>query len=148
MHETGPVKVTPPDGDAYPQLTYEFANGVRIYHGGGWDGILNFRGTTGEISEKGDRNGNKPQPPDIYIPNYKGQGGIFGDFLHCVRTRERPFRDIERGHRTATVAHLGNIAYWLNRTLRWDPVKEVIIDDPEANRWLDRPKRIRPWSMS
>ena len=24
---------------------------------------------------------------DIYIPNYKGTGGIFGDFVHCIRTR-------------------------------------------------------------
>ncbi len=68
LHETGPVEIIPPDGTDHPQLTYVFANGVKIYHGGGWDGILNFRGTEGEISEKGDRAGNKPEPPDIYIP--------------------------------------------------------------------------------
>jgi hypothetical protein len=147
LHETGPVEIIPPDGGQYPQLTYVFANGVKIYHGGGWDGILNFRGTEGEISEKGDRAGNRAEPPDIYIPNYKSDGGIFGDFLQCVRTRELPFRDIERAHRTATVSHLGNIAYWLNRRLKWDPVKQEIIGDPEAGRWLDRPKR-SPWSMS
>jgi predicted dehydrogenase len=147
LHETGPVEVIPPDGKEHPQLTYVFANGVRIYHQGGWDGILNFRGTEGEISEKGDRSGNKQTPPDIFIPNYKGDGGIFGDFLHCVRTRELPFRDIERAHRTATVSHLGNIAYWLNRRLKWDPVKEEIIGDAEASRWLDRPKRA-PWYLS
>jgi len=147
LHETGPAEIIPPDGEEHPQLTVKFANGVKIYHGGGWDGILNFRGTEGEISEKGDRDRNKQTPPDIYIPNYKGSGGIFGDFLHCVQTRERPFRDIEIAHRTATVCHLANIAYWLNRPLKWDPVKEEIIGDPEANRWLDRPKR-EPWSMS
>ena len=147
LHRTGPVEVIPPDGKDYPQLTVKFANGVRIYHGGGWDGILNFRGTEGEISEKGDRNGNKQAPPDIYIPNYKGHGGIFGDFLHCVRSRELPFRDIEVAHRTATVCHLSNIAYWLNRPLKWDSAKEEILGDPEANRWLDRPKR-EPWSLS
>ena len=72
--------------------------------------------------------------------------GIFGDFLHCVRTREKPFRDIERAHRTASHCHLGNIAYWLNRKLTWDPEKEEIIGDPEASRWLDRTKR-EPWSL-
>jgi hypothetical protein len=147
LHQTGPVEIHPPDGKDYSRLTYKFANGIRIYHGGGWDGILNFRGTEGEISEKGDRAGNKPAPPDIYIPNYKGNRGIFGDFIHCVKTRERPFRDIEIAHRTATVCHLGNIAYWLNRPLRWDAVKEEIVGDTEANRWLDRPKR-EPWSLS
>jgi len=147
LHETGPVEVIPPDSKDYAQLTVKFANGVRIYHGGGWDGILNFRGTEGEISQKGDRQGNKQTTPNIYIPNYKGHGGIFGDFLHCVRSRELPFRDIEIAHRTATVCHLANIAYWLNRPLKWDPVKEEIIGDPEANRWLDRPRR-EPWSLS
>ena len=39
------------------------------------------------------------------------------------------------------------LAYWLNRPLKWDPVKEEIIGDPEANRWLDRPKRAA-WSLS
>ena len=146
LHRTGPVEVVPPDGD-HPQLTVKFAGGIQIYHGGGWDGILNFRGTEGEISEKGDRNQVKGDPPDIYIPDYKGRGGIFGDFLHCVRSRELPFRDIEVAHRTATVCHLANIAYWLNRPLKWDAEKEEIIGDPEANRWLDRPKR-EPWSMA
>ena len=83
----------------------------------------------------------------MYIPNYKGHGGIFGDFLHCVRTREKPFRNIEVAHRTATVAHLGNIAYWLGRPLKWDPEKEEIIGDPEASRWLDRTRR-EPWSIT
>lgn len=147
LHETGPVEIIPPDGGEYPQLTYVFANGVRLYHGGGWDGIINFRGSEGEISEKGDRAGRKVEPPDIYIPHYKGTGGIFGDFLHCVKSRELPFRDIERAHRTATVSHLGNIAYWLNRRLRWDPVREEILDDVEANRWLDRPHR-SPWCLA
>ena len=49
-----------------------------------------------------------------------------------MRTREVPFRSIERAHRTATVAHLGNIAYWLKRRLRWDPVKEEFTGDEEA----------------
>ena len=69
------------------------------------------------------------------------------NFIECVKTRELPFRDIEIAHRTATVCHLGNIAYWLNRPLKWDSEKEEIIGDPEANRWLDRPKR-KAWSLS
>ena len=148
LHETGPVEVIPPDGKDYPQLTYVFANGVRLYHGGAWGGSMSFRGTKGECPDrsaagKGDR---KSAPPDIEIPNYKGTGGIIGDFIHCVRTRERPFRDIEVAHRTATVCHLGNIAYWLNRRLKYDPVKEEIVGDAEAGRWLDRPKRA-PWRI-
>jgi len=146
LHQTGPVEIIPPDGRDNPLLTYVFANGVRIHHGGGWGGLLSFRGTRGETPTRA-KDGKEPPLPDIQIPNYKGRGGIFGDFLHCVQTRERPFRDIELGHRTATVSHLGNIAYWLKRPLKWDPVKEEIVGDAEAARWLDRPMR-EPWSLA
>jgi hypothetical protein len=147
LHETGPVEILPPSESENQRLTYRFANGIRIYHGGGWGGILSFKGTEGEIPRRGGEERDRERPPEIHIPNYRGRGGIFGDFVHCVGTRERPFRDIELAHRTATVSHLGNIAYWLNRRLKWDPVKEEIIGDPEASRWLDRPKR-EPWSLS
>ena len=142
LHETGPVEILPPDGKEVKHLTYRFANGIRIYHGGGKDGLLTIRGTKGLITEK-----SKEPPPGIVIPNYKGHGGLIGDFLHCVRTRQRPFRDIEVAHRTVTVCHLGNLAYWLNRPLKWDPVKEEIIGDEEASRWLSRPMRA-PWHLS
>jgi len=145
LHRTGPVEVIPPDGKDVKHLTYVFANGVRLHHGGAWGGMLSFKGTDGEIPSR--VKGARPEtPPDIHIPNYKGNGGIFGDFLHCVRTRERPFRDIEIAHRTLTVCHLGNIAYWLKRPLKWDPVKEEIIGDPVAARLVDRPKRA-PWTL-
>jgi hypothetical protein len=53
---------------------------------------------------------------------------------------------VEIGCRTVTVCHLGNIAYWLQRPLRWDPQREVIVGDDEASRWLDRAKR-EPWNL-
>ena len=140
LHETGPVKITPPDGKDVQQLTYEFASGVKIYHGGGWGGILSFRGTENEIPFRNNSK-NRPSPPSVHIPNYKGQGGLSGDFIHCVKSREKPFRDIERAHRTATHCHLGNIAYWLKREITWDPDKEEVLGDPEVSRWLDRPNR-------
>jgi len=147
LHTTGPVEVLPPNGKDRPQLTYVWANGLRMYHHGGWGGAMCFRGTKGEIPARGDRKGAKDaKPPSIDIPNYKGGRGIFGDFIHCVKTRERPFRDIEIAHRTVSVCHLGNIAYWLKRPIKWDPVKEQIIGDEEATRWLDRPKRA-PWCI-
>ncbi len=143
LHMTGPTEITPPDGKDVKQLTYKFANGVKIYHGGGWAQLC-FKGSEGKIpGPKGTR---KKSPPNIQIPNYKGSGGLIGDFLHCVRTRQKPFRDIEVAHRTATHAHLGNIAYWLKRPLKWDPVKEEIIGDKEAARWLDRAAR-EPWGL-
>ena len=144
LQDTGPVEVLPPDGQDNKLLTFVFENGLRMHHTGGWGGNLSFRGTLGELP---DRTGKLPkQPPNIHIPNYPGSGGIFGDFLTCVRTRQRPFRDIEVAHRTVTVCHLGNIAYRLGRPLKWDHVKEEFVGDDEATRLLDRPKR-EPWRL-
>ena len=63
------------------------------------------------------------------------------NWLECIKTRKRPVADVEIGHRSATVCHLGNIARLLGRRLRWDPIAEVFIDDPEANLYLDRARR-------
>ena len=40
----------------------------------------------------------------------------------------------------------GNIAYWLNRPLQFNPETEEILGDPEAARWLERPMR-EPWVL-
>lgn len=49
--------------------------------------------------------------------------------------------DVEIGHRTATICHLGGIARRLGRKLRWDPATKTFPGDEEANTHLDRPKR-------
>ena len=43
------------------------------------------------------------------------------DWLNCIRSRKKPIADVEIGARSVTVCHLGNLAYWNHRTLRWDP---------------------------
>lgn len=63
------------------------------------------------------------------------------NWLDCIRTRRRPVADVEIGCRSVTVCHLGNIAMWLGRTIRWDPAAEEIVGDAQAARWLERPKR-------
>ena len=68
------------------------------------------------------------------------------NFLDCVKSRARPSADVEEGHRSATMCHLGNIATRLRRSLRWDAEKEICTGDPEATRWLSRRYR-KPWSL-
>ncbi len=63
------------------------------------------------------------------------------NWLDCIKSRERPIADVEIGHRSATVCHLGNIARFVGRKLRWDPVKEEFQDDADANTYLDRVRR-------
>ncbi len=80
------------------------------------------------------------------MPIYKGSGGIYGDFIECVKTREKPFRDIELAVNTVTVAAMGIIAYTLERSLKWDAATQQFVGDAEANRFLDRARR-EPWQL-
>ncbi len=43
--------------------------------------------------------------------------------------------------RTKIVCHLTNLSIRLGRPLKWDPEKEVIVGDEEANGWLAREQR-------
>jgi len=67
-------------------------------------------------------------------------------FIDCLRTRKRPFADIEAGHRATNPGHLMNIAWRLGRRVRWDPQREEVIGDPEAGDLLAKRYR-KPWSL-
>ena len=73
-------------------------------------------------------------------PNREGNNH-HANWLECIRTRQRPSTDAELGHRAAALGHLTIIAYQLQRSLKWDPVKEEFPDDEAANRLLTRAKR-------
>ncbi len=80
------------------------------------------------------------------VPKYAGSGGISGDFIDCVKTRNKPFRDIEYAINTMAVPHLATIAYKLNRSLKWDAGKQAFIGDAEADRLRHRARR-EPWQI-
>jgi predicted dehydrogenase len=68
------------------------------------------------------------------------------NFLDCVKTREKTITPIEVACRSITVGLLGEIAMLLERKVRWDPEKEMFVNDDEANRMLSRPMRA-PWHL-
>lgn len=68
------------------------------------------------------------------------------DFLQCVRTRERFALDEIKGHRSSTLVNLGACALRLNRTLQFDPDKQLFVGDDAANRLIDQPMRT-PWKI-
>jgi predicted dehydrogenase len=63
------------------------------------------------------------------------------NFLDRVRDGKKPHADIEEGHKTTRLCHLGNIAYRLGRTLKFDATAETIPGDAEANKLLGRTYR-------
>ena len=150
MDDSGPVEIIPPeDPKATRGVRFLYANGVEMIHGDS-GGVL-FIGTEGKILVNRGKFeatptalGEDPLPDNaIRLYNSYNHGK---DFLDCMRSRKRPICDVEIGCRSVTVCHLGNLAYWHHRHLKWDPAKEQFIGDPEANQWLDRPKR-GPWKV-
>jgi hypothetical protein len=69
------------------------------------------------------------------------------NFLDCVKSRQKPNADVEEGHRSAVMCHLGNISTRLGRSLKWDAAKEQVVGDAEANKMLSRPYR-GPWKLA
>lgn len=69
------------------------------------------------------------------------------DFLDAIRNNRRPNADIEIGHLSAALAHLGNLASRVGRELRFDPATESLDGDPEASRLLRREYRTGHWAV-
>lgn len=73
--------------------------------------------------------------------------GPQNDVLHvknlcdAIRTGTKLNADALVGHYSSSLAHLANIATRLGRSLAFDPVKEQIVDDPEANALVSREYR-------
>ena len=65
----------------------------------------------------------------------------FRNFIDCIYSRQETIVPAETGHRSASIAHLCNIAMVLNQNLEWDPKTERFINNTFANALLDRPMR-------
>jgi len=66
------------------------------------------------------------------------------DFLDCIKTRAKPAANADVTRRGHIVSHVAAIGWRLGRKVRFDPVKEVFLDDVEANRMCSRARRA-PW---
>jgi predicted dehydrogenase len=63
------------------------------------------------------------------------------NFIDCVKNGQRPNADIEEGHLSTRLCHLGNIALRVHRTLRFHVATESCTGDQEANQLLGRSYR-------
>jgi len=153
MDESGPVEVVPPaDPKSGQGVKWIYADGVELIHAGyqGRGGV-NFVGSGGVVYV--DR-GKLQSWPDAVVkdPLKPGEVHLYQspghqrDWLNCIATRKRPICDVEIGARSAAVCHLGNLAYWNGRRLKWDPKAWRFVGDDQANQWLDRPRR-EPWQL-
>jgi predicted dehydrogenase len=166
MDESGPVKITGTatfnknkwfETPETAKQEFTYANGVTVFcslGAGGYPGGVTFEGEKGTIYVKRGSitvtlNGEKvPDPYKLPTGDVKlyVSKGHHADWLECIKTRKNPICDVEIGHRSATVCHLGNIAIRTGKSLVWDPVKEQITNDADAAAMTTRPYR-SPWKL-
>lgn len=171
---TGPVEVEgrgkfPPRDALFNtaeefDLNYRYANGVTLNVVSKGPGIR-FEGTEGWIGFEGWRGPLQASNPKILeskigpnevhlyrpgevVPRTEGmKGGEHRNFIDCVKSRKPCYAPAETGHRTITIAHIGNIAMMLGRKLKWDPKAEQFVNDAEADAMLSRKQR-EPWTLA
>jgi predicted dehydrogenase len=68
------------------------------------------------------------------------------EFIRAVRERKWPSADIEKGHYATNPGHLMNIAWKVGRQIWWDPEREEVIEDPEAQALVSKVYRA-PWRL-
>ena len=148
------------------QTTYQFDDWVLTYtnqvcNGRGFDGHgygIQFHGTDAtlfvdrggyELMPEYDREGVEIRPRTGALRGRSVSSGNLEhhqNWLECIRTRERPTCDVEIGHRSTVLPHLGNIAYRTASRLEWDGNRERCAGNKAANALVSRHYR-RPWKI-
>ncbi|MHC4534897.1 MAG: Gfo/Idh/MocA family protein [Planctomycetota bacterium] len=171
MEESGPVEFIHPSSGQYPTLTYKYTNGTLLHLVDNWSMVKNVYKAVPEtarlagnfggifVGEKGwvtsmTTGGPIEGGPETLFEEMKlttrhvnpGENNHHDNWFDCIRTRRKPSCDAELGHRTASLGHLTIIAHKLQRSLKWDPVKEEFPGDEAANRLLFRAMR-SPWRI-
>lgn len=161
--DSGPVKIDG-KGTFHPQkwhevsetcrVTHTYDDGIEVIVGQGQKDVPNgttFIGSEGRIFVNRGKLVVDPEElaktplPEGAVRLYES-GDHKQNFLDCIKSRERPICDVEIGHRSATVCHLGNIAIDLARPLEWDPVAEEFPGDADANERRHKIYR-SPWAL-
>jgi predicted dehydrogenase len=150
MDGSGPIEVhagDEPDEPNDAHVRWQYANGTVMETGDGPRPGGKFFCERGQMDI--DRNRFNIMPEELKRELLRGVGSLsetpeethMQNFLDCIRTRRRPNADVEIGHRSVTVGHLGNIARWVGGRLAWNPVAERFTNSDKANGHLDREHR-------
>ena len=139
----GPVKISPAGYGPFEQLTFEYDNGVIIteepYNGG--EQGLQIYGENGWLKVcRGSFRASDPkfEKMDLGVEKgaYESQSAHRRIWIDAVKAHVDPNCPVETGHTSCTVCNLGNIAIQLGRPVRWNPIVQKFMDDPEATKLL------------
>jgi len=142
----GQGEVDPKQSTNEPLVGRISQSGIRFEGTDGWIDSHKWRGALkacrGEMLDAGiDPEKVKIYRPSEIVPGPSDNGGEYRNFFDCEKSHQRTYTPAETGHRTITIAHMGNISMLLGRRLAWEPEGERFINDPEANRILRRKQR-------
>jgi predicted dehydrogenase len=157
LGETCPVLYPYVGNDSGVGMATRFANGVEmVLDRSSWHGScgVRYEGSEGWVACADGYSRPEVSRPSLladyakllqdYLSRTGRRMGHMRNFLDCVRTRQQPVANAVVMHRSMTTVHAANIAMWLKRDVRFDPVKEEFVNDPEANRLRVRASR-QPW---
>jgi predicted dehydrogenase len=114
------------------------------------DSGVEFYGTKGQmfLSRRGKVQATTDRNQKIELGVTQGaqdEQSHVGNFLSAIRSGTPLNAEIEIGHLSSALCHLGNLATRLGRSLRFDPATERIIGDPDADRLVSREYRASHW---
>ncbi len=129
--------------DEKKMIQFEVRHWCTNKEGGATVGNI-FYGSEGHMVIKGYNTyetylGRKNEPG----PSGKAGGDHYANFIKAVRLHDQSVLNgpVETAHLSSALAHLGNIAYRLDRVLEFDPASERFVDDEDANDMLSRDYR-------
>lgn len=131
-------------------ITYRYASGVIVRCGQEFRQGVTFETDRGTVFVNRGRCEAKPAEllPEEFA-SFQGSDFTrqhFENWKECIRSRKLPTCDVEIGHRSATVCHLGNIASRAGRRITWDPKAEKVVGDEELQARTHKPYR-SPWKL-
>ena len=133
---------------AYPDATIVWEHRLWSTHGvEGRSAAAAFYGDAGTLVV--DRGGWKVYDQSETIASDTSEQLIahLRNFVDCIKTRSQPVADIETGHVSSALCHLGNIAYRVGREVAFDPASRTVTGDPNADLLLSRAYR-SPWTLA
>lgn len=159
LADTSAVEYEYPEKGINGGMTVRFANGVQlIAQLDGWRGScgVRYEGSEGWVATADGYERPDVSAPQLFadykklVKDYTSRTSRplnhVRDFLDCVKERKQTVAHAGVAHRTMTTNLIMDICLDLKRSLKWDPVKEEFVGDPEANKMRSRVMR-EPWRV-
>ncbi|MBU3664381.1 MAG: Gfo/Idh/MocA family oxidoreductase [Chthoniobacterales bacterium] len=152
MDESGPVLFVPKGFEGAPEQYHQYADGLKVTASLGQPPspagkfMIRFVGTNGEVGVS--RGALETTPPGLASKTPSSSefrahesNDHRDNWLDSIISRRPPICPATVGGRTFDICALAGISERLERPLRWNPELRQIVDDREAARFAEYPRR-------